>query len=354
MKLALVHDWIGPYGGAERVLKEMTRIWPDAPVYTIWADPRTVREHFPQTDIRISRIGRLPGIRRLYPYLAPLMPAAVESFDLSGYDTVISSSVAFAKGLVIRPGTRHFCYCYSPTRMLWDRAAAYERKGALSHVVRHALRMWDQSAAKRPDQMIAISQTVADRIAKYYRRDAIVIPPPASVMRFDAYVPYAEPGYFLAVGRLVPHKNFGILVEAFNKLRYRLIIVGDGPLRRRLAAKAGPNTSFWGPASDEELASLYNHCQAAIIANEEDFGLTAVEAMAHGKPVLALRAGGATETVIEGVTGEFFDDAIPEAVADGVRRIANKSKEYDRQTMQEQADRYSTDKFVARITSLAC
>jgi glycosyltransferase involved in cell wall biosynthesis len=354
MKLALVHDWIGTYGGAERVLKELTRIWPDAPVYTLWADPRTVREHFSDTDIRVSGISRLPGIRRLYPYLAPFMPAAMEAFDLSEYDTVLSSSVIFAKGLVTRPGTRHFCYCYSPTRMLWDRAASYERHGIVSNTMRHAMRMWDQSAAGRPDQLIAISQTVADRIAKYYHRDAIVIPPPAHVTKFDAYVPYAEPGYFLAVGRLVPHKNFDVLIDAFHKLSYRLIVVGDGPLRRHLARRAGPNVTMWGQASDEELASLYNHCQAVIVANEEDFGLTAVEAMAHSKPVLALKAGGATETVIEGMTGEFFDDAIPESLADGVRRLVRRQGSYDTTTMQEQADKYSVERFTARITSLIC
>lgn len=341
-------------GGAERVLREFTRLWPQAPVYTLWADRRTVREHFPDTDIRTSSLQRVPGIRLLYPYLAPAMPSAIEAFDLSGYDTVLSSSVMFAKGIIVRPGTRHICYCYSPARMLWDRAAVYERRGVLSGVFRHALRSWDHAASQRPDQMVALSATVADRIGKYYRRHSMIIPPPVvtGVATETSIFNLQASSYYLVVGRLVPHKRLDTVMEAFNKLKYPLVIVGDGPLKRRLMSHARQNIRFVGSVSDEELARLYASCQAVIVPNEEDFGLTAVEAMAHGRPVLALRAGGATETVLEGITGEFYDDAIPEALADGVRRIRDARDRYDSAAIRAHAAQWSADRFAQRMRIL--
>jgi glycosyltransferase involved in cell wall biosynthesis len=316
-------------GGAERVLKQMHTMWPDAPIYTMFADARTLREHFPNADIRTSWMQRIPGIARIYPWLALAMPAAIESFDLSAFDTVLSSSVLFSKGIIVRPGTRHFCYCYSPSRMLWDRAATYEKKGIFSRLTRHALRTWDTEAARRPDQFIAISQTVASRISKYYRRDSIVIPPPI-VTPESSGEGGGSHDYFLVVARPVPHKNLDIIKEAFSKLRYRLIIASG--------------------VSDQERDRLYASCRAVIIANEEDFGLTAVEAMAHGKPVLALRKGGATETVLEGITGEFFDDPIPAALADGIRRLLRGS--YNSRDIQKHATQWSSDIFEKRLHAL--
>lgn len=327
MKLAIVHDWIIGMGGAERVLKQMHRIWPDAPIYTLFADRNIVREHFPLAEVRTSRLQSIPGITRIYPALAPVMPSAVESFDLSGYDTVLSSSVIFAKGVIVRPGTHHISYCYSPARPLWDRAFAYERSGVASRLFRHLLRVWDSQAARRPDQMVAISQTVADRISTYYRRDAMVIPPPVAPA---TPIPISRGDYFLLVARPVPHKNIAMVREAFAKLRYPLIIANG--------------------VSDQERDRLYAGCRAVIVANEEDFGLTAVEAMTYGKPVLALRKGGATETVIEGITGEFFDDPIPEALVDGVRRIMRGT--YNPIDAQKHASRYSEEVFAQRMRTL--
>lgn len=349
MKLAIVHDWIVTMGGAERTLKEMTRLWPDAPIYILFADIRVLHEHFPKADIRTSWMQRIPGIARIYPWLALLMPSAIESFDLSDFDTVLSSSVTFAKGVIVRSDTRHICYCYSPTRMLWDSSSAYAHFGRTGRVVRHVLRSWDAQAARRPDQMIAISQTVASRINTYYRRDAIIIPPPVSIPT-SYKLPSTGSPYFVIVARLVQHKNLHVAIEAFNKLGYPLTIVGTGPLLSKLKRRAGGTITFAGAVSDEYLHALYDNCRAVIVPNEEDFGLTAVEAMAHGKPVLALRAGGATETVIDGITGEFFDDPAPEVLADGVRRIINGS--YDAVDVQKQAARYSEDIFAQRMRAL--
>jgi glycosyltransferase involved in cell wall biosynthesis len=281
------------------------------------------------------------------------MPSAVEGLDLSAFDTVLSSSVMFSKGVVVRPGTRHISYCYSPSRMLWDRAASYERRGVGSALARHFLRSWDASAAQRPDTVAAISQTVADRIGKYWRRNALVVPPPVRTPGVSvSEAPESGPPYFLIVSRLVPHKMLHIAVDAFNKTRLRLVVVGDGPLKRTLERRANENISFMGWQPDEALDRLYEKASAVIVPNDEDFGLTAVEAMSHGIPVLALRQGGATETVLEGVTGEFFDDPIPEAMADGIKRIRALRDSYDADSIRRHAQQWSHEKWVSRMRTL--
>ncbi len=330
----------------------MHRLWPEAPIYTLLYKPDTVRRWLPDAHIIPSGLQKIPGAWRFYPALAPLMPSTIESLDVSGYDTVVSSSVLFSKGIVVRPDTRHLCYCYSPARMLWDRAGSYERTGTASRLYRHLMRSWDQSAAQRPDELIAISRTVADRISKYYRRQAIVVPPPMRAVTegTDRLVPQGE--YYLIVARMVPHKSLDMALSAFAKLRHRLVVVGDGPLKNRIARRASPNITLTGWVSDEELDGLYRNCRAVIVPNDEDWGLTAVEAMAHGKPVLALRKGGATETVVEGVTGEFFDDPIPEALADGIKRIRANSGSYDPFHISAHASQFGEAQFQTRMRAL--
>ncbi|MCC6405153.1 MAG: glycosyltransferase [Candidatus Yanofskybacteria bacterium] len=352
MKLAIVHDWIVDMGGAERVLIALHRLWPEAPIYTLVAKPSTVQQWFPNATIVPSVLQRLPRAWAYYPALAPMMPSAIESFDLSGFDTVLSSSALFSKGIVVRPGTRHLSYCYSPARMLWDRSASYERRGIFSRLYRHTLRIWDVAAAQRPDELIAISATAAARISKYYRRSAIVVPPPTRSAPLPVAASAPAHPFFLIVARLVPHKSLELVVDAFAKLKYQLVIVGDGPLRRRLSRRARANITFAGAVSDEQLDELYATCQAVVVPNEEDWGLTAVEAMMHGKPVLALRRGGATETVIEGLTGEFFDDPIPEALADGIKRIRTNIHTYDAERIRTHADQWNSERFERRMRTL--
>lgn len=352
MKLAIVHDWIIDIGGAERALIELHRLWPDAPIYTLLYNPSTIREHLSNATIIASHLQRLPSAWRYRSQLAPLMPSAIESFDFSSFDTVISSSVIFAKGIIVRPGTHHVSYCYSPTRMLWDRSVEYERSGIFSRIFRHALRSWDASASTRPDQFVAISSTVAQRIAKFYRRPSIVIPPPARGPLIPIHEDPNPRGPLLVVSRLVPHKQLGVLIQAITKLNEKLIVVGDGPLRHTFEHSAGANIAFMGRISDEALSNLYHECAAVIIPNEEDWGLTAVEAMLHGKPVLALRRGGATESVVEGITGEFFDDSIPEAIVDGIRRIREALPKYHPKEIQQHALQYTTEAFQGRMRAL--
>lgn len=350
--IALVHDWIVGIGGAERVLIALHRLWPHAPIYTLLYRPATVRRWLPDATVIGSSLQRVPLAWRIYPYLAPAMPSAVESFDLSAFDTVISSSVLFSKGIVVRPDTRHLCYCYSPSRMLWDRNAVYERRGISSALYRHALRAWDQAAAQRPDEMIAISNTVSTRIAKYYRRHSYVVPPPTRSAGAGIRPTGLPDEYYLVVSRMVPHKSLDMVLDAFAKLRYRLVVVGDGPDRDRIRERAGDNISFTGWISDEALDGLYEHCSAVIVPNEEDWGLTAIEAMIHGKPVLALRKGGATESVLEGSTGEFFDDPIPEALADGIKRLRTNSGRYDSTAIRAHAGQWGTARFEQRMRQM--
>jgi len=379
MKIALVHDWLQTLGGAERVLIELHRLFPDAPIYTLYTDEAFVKKHLPEARVVTSYLQKVPGFLR-GKYLVPLMPPAIESFDLSDFDIVISSSVFFSKGLVLKPQTVHISYCYSPTRQLWDRTHEYEYGG---NIVRHLMRVWDRQAADRVDQFIAISNHVGNRVKKYYRREAWVIYPPlifeeasgpqgrpipedrfAGPMRAEVQAdqqqlgtPWSEgrraPGglrdYYLIVSRLHPHKNIEIAIEAFNKLTYPLVIVGDGPLRRKLERVAGSHIHFTGEVSDEQLEQWYTHCKAVIMPQEEDFGMTPVEAMYFGKPTLALRRGGALETVNEGITGEFFDDPIPEALSDGVRRLEDRYRSYDPRIIKNHATRFSLNRFAAEI-----
>lgn len=345
MKIALVHDWILNLGGAERTLVALHEIFPDAPIYTLFYKKELADKYLSNAKIIVSRLQKFPFVTSLYPYLAFIMPSIIESFDLSEFDLVISSSVIFSKGLVLKPKTRHICYCYSPTRFLWDRNSDYERSGLISKIARHCLRIWDRLASDRVDEFIAISKNVQDRIKKYYHRDSKIIFPPVNIRNVESdFVPTAE-NYYLIVSRLYDYKNIALAIDTFNKLRLPLIIIGDGPAKRRLRRMAGDNVDLLGFVSDEFLAGYYKNCRAFIMPQEEDFGITPVEAMAHGKPVLALRRGGVIEILEEGVTGEFFDDPIPETLADGIRRLNDNYHKYNPSLIREATNKFSTEKF---------
>jgi len=358
------------------VLIELHKIFPKAPVYALFSNKKFIGEYLPETEIRTSSLQKIPFITKLYKYLFFLMPSAIESFDLSDFDIVLSSSVIFSKGLVLKPKTRHICYCYSPTRFLWDRHFEYENKGILATLSRHLLRIWDRQASDRVDEFVAISKHVQARIKKYYGKESKIIYPPVNNFQFpisnfqsisndpmfknldietfneNFKLKIENSTYYLIVSRLFPHKNIDIAIDAFNKLGYELVVVGGGPDKKRLKKMAGKNVKLVGYKTDEEVAEYYNNCKAFIMPQEEDFGLTPVEAMSFGKPVLALRKGGALETIIEGVTGEFFDDPIPEALADGIRRLNENYPNYNPATIQKQAEKFSRDRFQEEMLKL--
>jgi glycosyltransferase involved in cell wall biosynthesis len=314
MKVALIHDHLAQDGGAEKVLKELADIYPEAPIYTLLYEDKLVNKYFKNRNILTSIIQRLPGGVRFYQWYLPLMPVAVELFDLRDFDLVISNSSAFAKGIITSQDSLHICYCHTPTRYLWDYTHQYINelhcnkylKKIISLVLNH-IRMWDKLAADRVDFFIANSKTVQKRIAKFYKQDSKIIFPPVEVEKF--YISEKIGDYFLAGARLSPYKRIDILVEAFKSNGKKLRIFGEGVDLKRLRKLAGnvKNIEFLGRISDNERADLYSHCLAFLHPQDEDFGITAVEAMASGRPVIAYRKGGATETVIENKTGLFFD-----------------------------------------------
>src|SRR3989344_1733282 len=252
MKIGLIHDWLVNLGGAGSVLIELPKILPDAPIYTLFYDKKFKAEHLLNADIRPSFIQKFPFINNYYKYAAILMPSAVESFDLSDFDIIISSSVFFSKGLVLRPKTRHICYCYSPARQLWDLHSGYNTTALLRYkLAQHLLRLWDRQAADRIDEFVAISEAVRSRIQKYYKKDATVIYPPVPELPEGDPDRPIEKEYYLIVSRLFPHKNIDIAIDAFNKLGFELVIIGDGPARKELKATAGKNVHFLGRTNDE-------------------------------------------------------------------------------------------------------
>ena len=358
MRIALVHDWLSNLGGAERVLVELHKIFPEAPIYTIFANKKFINQYLPEASIITSRLNKIPLINKFYKYFLVLMPSTVESFDLSDFDVVISSSVIFSKGLVLSLKTKHICYCYSPTRFLWDRHMDYENKSWQSNLARHVLRIWDRQASERVDQFVAISEHVRGRIKKYYRKDSKVIYPPINLNDSEQFkilnLKFKNPGYYLIVSRLFPHKNIDIAIDAFNRLNLPLLIVGSGPQYKNLKAKIENRKTIKlvGFVPDEELPKYYQNCKAFIMPQEEDFGLTPIEAMTFGKPVLALKQGGAIETLIEGKTGEFFDDPIPEGLADGIRRLNENYKNYDPDFIKSHAAEFSRGKFAKEMLEL--
>ena len=360
-KIAIVHDFLTYFGGAERVLMSLHKLYPDAPIYSLLYDESKMKQYFPKAKIRSSFLNRLPKfIRKRKKYLLPLMPTAAETFDLRDFDLVISSSSSFVKGIITKPKTTHICYCHTPTRFLWDWHYNYLEENKIKGIkkifilpILHYLRMWDKSASERVDYFIANSEHTAKRIKKFYGRKSEVIYPPC-VTKFPP--PPLRKGeqwnssdYFLIVSRLSPYKKIDIAIEAFNKLELPLVIIGDGEDRKKLEKMAEKNIKFLGFQPEEKLAQYYQNCYAFIFPGEDDFGITPVEAMFFGKPVLAFRKGGILETIIEGITGEFFDDPIPEILADGVRRIKNNYDQYNPEKIKEQAGKFSEEEFKKKI-----
>ncbi|MBI4598643.1 glycosyltransferase [Candidatus Uhrbacteria bacterium] len=354
MKVALVHDHLVQDGGAEKVLRVLQDIWPQAPTFTLFYDRRAM-PGFEGRDIRTSFLQRMPGILKKYQWYISLMPAATESYDLREFDVVISNASAFSKGVLTRPDALHVCYCHTPTRYLWSDTHSYVQELRVPRFVKAALptvlsrlRLWDRAAAERVDHFIANSETVRRRIRKYYHRDSEVIHPPVDVD--DFFVSPKPPSYFLIGGRLVAYKRFDIVVEAFNRTGLPLKIFGTGPIQDELRRQVKPNIQFLGRVADKDMPDLFAHCQAFLYPQEEDFGLTAVEAMAAGRPVIAYRRGGATETVVEGVTGTFIEDQTWEEVAHATLHFD--SARYDSARIRAHAEKFGTHVFQERLRRL--
>lgn len=354
MKVALVHDHLNQLGGAEQVLRTFCDMYPESPVYTLIYDAVKTSHVFDDARIRESFISKFPFARKKFRWYLPMMVPATESYDLNGYDVVLSDSSGLAKGVITPPNTLHVCYCHTPTRYLWsdhnqliDRLERNRFIGRVSLLYRSYLRVWDRLAADRVDAFIANSKFVAHRIKKYYNRESTVIYPPVDTATF--HVSQTVGDYYLLISRLRPYKRVELAIRAFNKLGLPLYIIGDGEEEDRLRAIAGPTITFLGFVSEEEKIKYLSECKAFIHPQEEDFGITPVEAMASGRPVIAYGAGGVLETVIPGTTGVFFDEQSWEALADTV--IHFKSEAYDPATIRAHADEFNVARFKERITA---
>jgi len=349
--IALVHDYLSQDGGAEKVLEVLQDIWPLAPTYVLFADFKRI-PRFCTKDIRTSFLQKAPFIKTKFQWYLPFMATATESYDLSPYDIVISDTSAFAKGVITRHDAIHFCYCHTPTRYLWSDTHSYIEELRVPRFVKNALplllsllRVWDKQAADRVDIFIANSQTVKARIKKYYGRESVVIPPPVDTDRF--HISNVPKTFFLTGGRLVAYKRYDLVIEACNRTGLPLKIFGSGPIEATLKRQAKKNIEFVGRVSAEEQAKLYAQAKAFIHPQEEDFGITPVESMASGRPVIAYNKGGATETVIEGLSGELFDEQSWEELADHLIRFDE--HRYDPQKIRAHALTYSREAFRKRV-----
>ena len=373
MKVALVYDRVNKWGGAERVLLALHEIWPEASLYTAVYNPKTA-PWAKVFKVIPSFLQGFPAAKSNHEFYAPLMPLAFESFNFDGYDVVISVTSEAAKGIITKPKTLHLCYCLTPTRYLWS---GYNQhfdtplKKTLSLPLIENLKKWDLVAAQRPDDYLAISKTVQERIKKYYSRESEVVYPPIDTEKFHPPAGGLNPKsqinqkykmqsfdiaqdknskYFLVVSRLVKYKKVDLAVEAFNKLGWELKIIGTGREMGKLRRLAGPNIEFLGHLTDEALLGYYQNCQAVVFPQEEDFGLVPLEAQACGKPVIAYRAGGALETVIESKTGLFFYPQTAEGLEKSLRQFV--AVRFRKEDCRRQAGKYSQERFTKEFKNL--
>lgn len=355
MRVALVHDFLVQMGGAEKVVEALHDLFPEAPVYTSLYDRDAMPDRYRAWDIRTSFMQRLPLRGRAHRLGLLLYPMAFESLDLSDYDVVISSSSAFAKGVITQPHTRHICYTHTPMRFAWTTREYVENEripGALKGLLfpaTHYLRSWDAASSDRVDQFIANSTTVARRIRKYYRRESEVIHPPVETGRFSI-APGVE-DYSILVSRFAPYKRLDLAVDAFTRMNRPLKVVGGGRQMKELQARAGSSVEFLGRVSDRDLPGLLSRARAYIMPGEEDFGIAPVEANACGRPVIAYGAGGALDSQVDGVTGVLFPEQTVESLCEAVRRADTIS--FDPHTIQSHARRFDTRVFLAHIARVA-
>ncbi len=351
MRTALVHDWLNQIGGAEDVLDVLVGAFPGAPVFTSIYAPDLMPAHYRHWPIRVSFMDRLPGVHRHHqPYL-PLYPFAFERFDLTGFDLILSNKSGFCHGVRKPAGATHVCYCLTPTRYVWsfDDYAGREGLGAAARLALRPLlawlKRWDRAAADGVDHFIAISTEVQRRIRQFYARDSTLIYPPVALERF---APRADTGdYFLSLGRLIPYKRVDLAVRACSELGLPLVVAGAGRDRERLEQLAGPTVKFLGRVPDAAVPELMARCRGFIFPGLEDFGITPVQALASGRPVVAFAGGGALDTVQDGVTGVLFREPTVAALKDALQRCLDLP--FDPAVARASAERFDTRLFTHQL-----
>lgn len=350
-KVAIIHDWLTGMRGGERVLEAVCSVFPGADIFTLVHVPGAVSPAIERHSVTTSFIQRLPNVSAWYRHYLPLFPHAIEQFDLSGYTTVISLSHCVALGALTRPDCCHICYCFTPMRYVWDQY--WEYFGHSSRRVRNMvigycagrLRRWDVLAAQRPDFFMTTSRHVARRIAKYYRRECRILPPGVDLDAFDRAT--ADDGFFLIVSALSPYKRLDTAVTAFRKMGKPLVIIGWGPEEARLRRLAGDGITIMGRQPDDVVRDHYARCRALVFPGEEDFGLTPIEAMASGKPVIGLSRGGLLETVRDGSTGVLYDQPGVDSLINAVERF--ETMRFDPAVIRRQVRTFGLESFTARF-----
>ena len=347
MKVAIVHDFLMQMGGAEKVVEVFHEMFPDAPVYTSAYDAAVMPAHYQNWNIQTTFLQRLPMKRKTHRAALLLYPTAFESFDLSDFDLVLSSSAWFAKGVITQPHTMHICYTHTPMRFAWM-PTSYVQEERLSMLARsalgpglHYLRSWDVQASLRVDKYIANSRTVSSRIRKFYRRESEVIHPPVETKKFRIYDDIGD--YYIMVTRLAPYKRLELAVEACTRLGVPLKIVGGGRYGEKLKKMAGPTVEFLGKVPDSQLVDLMARAKAYIMPGVEDFGIAPVEANACGRPVIAFAGGGALDSQIEGRTAIFFREATAESLMKAIEEMENAT--FDPQVIRHHAQKFDTESF---------
>jgi glycosyltransferase involved in cell wall biosynthesis len=360
-RVAIVHYWFVSHRGGERVVESIASMFPQADLFSLVVDPETLPDSLRRRSMQTSFLQNIPGSRRWHRHLLPLYPLALEQFDLSGYDLVISSESGPAKGVLTSAHTCHLCYCHSPMRYLWDFYHRYQRSEGFGRLTRpaftlasHYLRLWDVASSGRVDYFIANSHNVAARIRKHYRRDAAVVHPPVNVQA--GYLADRPSDYYLVVGQLVDYKRIDLAIAASNRLGRRLHVVGAGEQYSRLKKLAGPTIHFCGALSDEELHKQYAHCRALLFPAEEDFGIVPVEALSFGRPVIAFGRGGARETIngfeagapnpaVETSSGIFFPEQSPQSLADAILVFESVEHRFSPLLIRQQSERFAPEQF---------
>jgi len=353
LKIAVIHDWLTTYAGAERVLEQILLLYPEADLYSLISFlPEDKKRFILNKRVRTSFMQKLPFVKKKYRSYLPLMPLAIEQFDLSEYNVIISSSHAVAKGVLTNSNQLHICYCHTPIRYAWDLYYQYLResglekglKGKIAKLILHYIRIWDSTTANRVDYFIANSKYIAKRIKKIYGKDSTVIYPPVDVENFQACTEKGD--FYLTASRMVPYKKMDLIVEAFSEMPdKKLIVIGDGPDFDKIKSKASNNIKMLGYQSSEVLKDYMQRAKAFIFAAEEDFGITPVEAQACGTPVVAYGNGGVLETVIENKTGVFFKEQTKESLAEAVERFERIQSKFDCNKIRKNAERFSKDRF---------
>ncbi|MCU0569819.1 MAG: glycosyltransferase family 4 protein [Oculatellaceae cyanobacterium Prado106] len=357
MKTAVIHEWLVTYAGSERVVEQILSIYPEADLFSLVEFlPDALKDFIQHKSVQTSFIQKLPFANPKFRQYLPLMPLAIEQFDLSAYDLVLSSNHAVAKGVITHPDQLHICYVHTPIRYAWDLQQDYLKGAKLNRGLRsffvqmllHYMRLWDFASASRVDHFIANSQFVARRIWKTYRRPAEVIYPPVAI---DRFLPKTQrDDFYFILSRFVPYKRVDLVVEAFTRLGLPLVVIGDGSGWQRVQALAGPNVQLLGHQPDAVVVDYMQRCKAFVFAAAEDFGIAPVEAQAAGAPVIAYGKGGVTETVIEGKTGVFFQEQTVESLMQAVQQFEQGASVFDPDLSRLNAERFSPECFCQKFS----